>query len=243
VKPEAPFMPDDLADLEALLETAVSVVTMRDVYHGDRRPGAIGLRHDVDDNRGSLDTALALARWEHDRGYRATYFLLHDSHYWPDVRDAARELVQLNHEVGIHVNAIAEAIRQRRTDPHVILFDALHELRCAAAVMGAVAHGDNLCHQYGFVNDEIFLECARPSYGPARRQVAGVQIDPRSMLDYGLKYDANWLTRSEYLSDSGGRWSRPFEDVADGFPFAGQLHILVHPDWWAQAFVAEQVAV
>jgi len=30
--------------------------------------------------------------------------------------------------------------------------------------------------------------------------------------------------------------------VAAGFPYQGQLHMLVHPDWWTEAFVPEQVA-
>lgn len=232
---QAPFQPTDLAELDELLSAADRVVPMRDVWQGDTHSGSIGLRHDVDDNPGSLETALAMARWEHDRGYRSSYYLLHDSHYWGDVRDAARELVQLNHEVGLHVNALAEAIRQGR-DPHTILTDGLHELRCAVPVIGVVAHGDGLCHQHNFVNDEVFMESARPSYGAPDRDVAGVRIEPRSMFDYGIKYQANWLSRGEYLSDSGGHWSLPFEQVAASFPFEGQLHVLQHPDWWQQAF-------
>jgi hypothetical protein len=62
---------------------------------------------------------------------------------------------------------------------------------------------------------------------------------PRS--NYGLEYDANWLPRGDYLSDSGGRWSQPFEKVA-GYFGEVQLHVLVHPDWWAQAFAPTAVA-
>ena len=59
----------------------------------------------------------------------------------------------------------------------------------------------------------------------------------KPLAHFDLDYDANWLERGRYLSDSGGRWSTRFETVAGGFPFAGQLHMLVHPDWWAEAFV------
>jgi hypothetical protein len=238
VNAEAPFFASDMEEIDArLYSRAAAVVSMRDIHNGNRDPAVIGLRHDVDDNHGSLDTALAMAEWEHERDYQSTYFLLHDSYYWPHVRDAARELVGFGHEVGLHVNAIGEAIRQGGRDPHAIMFDALHELRCAVPdVTGMVAHGDQLCHEHGFVNDELFMECRRPSYGAAARTVGGVAFEPRSMWDYGIKYDASWLSRAEYLSDSGGRWSRSFDEVADGFPFrAGQLHMLVHPDWWAEA--------
>ncbi len=241
-----PFREDDLQALdERLLSRADRVVAMVDVWKGGTAPGAIALRHDVDDAAGSLDTALRMAEWEHDRGYRSSYYLLHSAHYWPDVADAARELVRLGHEVGLHINVIAEAIRQSR-DPHDILTETLHELRRSVCVVGVQAHGDQLCRdpegKVRFCNDEVFMECARPALGAPDRTVDGVQIVPRSLWDYGLKYNAIWLTRSEYLSDSGGKWSRPFAEVALGFPFAGQLHVLQHPDHWNGAFAREPVA-
>jgi hypothetical protein len=55
-----------------------------------------------------------------------------------------------------------------------------------------------------------------------------------------LDFDANWLPRGDYLSDSGGRWSQPFSEVAAAWPARGQLHMLVHPCWWTEAF--ERVA-
>ena len=62
--------------------------------------------------------------------------------------------------------------------------------------------------------------------------------EARAAASFDLDYDANWLDRGAYLSDSGGRWSAPgFDLVAQEFPFPGQLHMLVHPDWWAKAFV------
>lgn len=239
MRDRAPFTAIDLQDLEALFSRASDVVPMREIAAGLRDPSAIGLRHDVDDNHGSLTTALELARWEADRGYASTFFLLHGSHYWGDVFDAARELVDLGHEVGLHCNSIAEGIRQRR-NPLDILDEALAELRAAVPVVGTVAHGDGLCRDSSgavrFCNDEVFVECARPELGAPDRTVEGVAIVPRPLADYGLSYDANWLPRANYLSDSGGRWSQPFDRVADGFPFAGQLHLLVHPDWWIHAF-------
>jgi hypothetical protein len=66
------------------------------------------------------------------------------------------------------------------------------------------------------------------------RTVGGVKLNPVSRTTFGFDYDPNWLPRAEYLSDSGGRWSRPFEQVAAGFPYDGQLHLLVHPCWWAR---------
>jgi hypothetical protein len=233
------FTRDDLADLELLYEHADRVVPMYDVYRGDTGDRVLGLRHDVDDNRGSLQTALAMARWEFDRGYSSTYFLLHGSHYWGDAAlEAAEQLEELGHEVGIHVNALAEALRSRN-DPVAILAEALAELRTVCRVVGCVAHGDMLCHEANFVNDEMFSESPRPACGEPtrilRHENRHVRITPVSRAKFGLEYDANWLPRGDYLSDSGGRWSQPFGEVALRFGHA-QLHMLVHPDWWAQAF-------
>ena len=63
--------------------------------------GDMALRHDVDDR---LESALELARREHARGLRATYFVLHTAPYWEreDLVDRLRELQALGHEVGWH---------------------------------------------------------------------------------------------------------------------------------------------
>lgn len=242
----SPFTPTDLDELdERLLSHATRVVPLFDVFKGDTGAGVIGLRHDVDDNPLSFETALAFAEWEFARGYSSTYFLLHGAHYWtPETLELVPRFVELGHEVGIHVNALALALLEDG-DPHRILFIALDDLRATGVtVRGCVAHGDRLCHASRFVNDEIFVESRRRDFGAADRElVAGnvaVRIEPVSRSLYGLEYDANWLSRDDYLSDSGGVWSQPFEDVAVRFDAGCHLHALIHPDWWTEAF--ERVA-
>jgi hypothetical protein len=60
------------------------------------------------------------------------------------------------------------------------------------------------------------------------------------------------------FSDSGGRWLNPgFDDAAARFDYMRnatplealqqpstfrQLHMLIHPDWWADAFAKERMA-
>ena len=236
----------DLDRLERLLGRARRVIPMREIAEGDLAPEAIGLRHDVDDNDGSFDTAFEIAEWENERGWRSTYYLLHDSHYWPQALEQAYALQELGHEVGIHVNAIAEGLRQRR-NPEIILGRAIDELRATGCdIVGCVGHGDPLCYMQDkslrFVNDEMFTETARPSVGASHRYVEddgnwGFHLEPVSRREFGLSYDAAWLPRGDYLSDSGNTWSQPFDQVTGRWPHAGQLHILQHPDWWASAFV------
>jgi hypothetical protein len=246
----APFCASDLEELDArLLSQADRVVPMRDISKGDTGARVIGLRHDVDDNAGSFDTALQMAEWEYEHGYSSSYYLLHGSHYWT-AENLVRALAfqELGHEVGIHVNALAEALRHRRS-PDWILCEALGDLRSVGLrVDGAVAHGDQLCYlndrgtgPLRMVNDEMFVESARPEIGEPNRMLlyngTMVQIEPRPLTDYHLSYLANWLPRDDYLSDSGHRWSQPVDDVIERFGH-GQLHVLLHPDWWSGAFQA-----
>lgn len=246
----APFQPADLAALDELLEQALAVVAMRAVADGNRHPQIIGLRHDVDGNPGSLPAAVDFSRWEAARGYRATYFVLHTAPYWNDktlLRKSLEMIAESGHEIGIHNNALAASLLTG-LDPRAILAEAISELRgYGFDVRGTVAHGDHLCRDdHGnvtFVNDELFAECARPALGaPTRKIGAEAAIQPTQLDAFGLDYDANWLDRAAYLSDSGGQWSQPFGNVSAGFPFDGQLHMLIHPDWWPQAFTAQEIA-
>jgi hypothetical protein len=243
VRAESPFLCDDLSDLDdRLLSRASAVVPMREIAAGNTDPTVLGLRHDVDN---FIAPAVAMAEWEAERGYRSTYFILPTAGYWQEKEtlQAALEVIsECGHEIGYHLNAITTAIETGR-DPVEIVEETVAELRgYGHTVTGVVAHGDNACYKHNFINDEIFIESPRPKYGAPDRLVGGVRLAPVSRAYFGFAYDPNWLKRAEYLSDSSGVWSRPFDEVAAGFPYQGQLHMLVHPDWWTEAFVPEQVA-
>lgn len=238
-----PFQPSDLDELDELLDRANAVVAMEDLLRPDiaRLPDVIGLRHDVDN---AISPAVEMAQWEAERGYRSTYFILHTAPYWQEKETlcAALEVIsECGHEIGFHLNAITAAIETGR-DPAAITAEALGELRAYGyEVRGVVAHGDQACYQYDFVNDELFLESRRRKDDSWTRMIGGrsgrVHLQPVSRLAFGFTYDPNWMPRGEYLSDSGGEWSQPFEQVAARFPDeTGQLHVLQHPDWWSAAF-------
>jgi hypothetical protein len=247
VRNEAPFQPDDLEQIDnRLLGIAAAVIPMRDVAAGVSDRELIGLRHDVDN---VIGPAVAFAEWEADRGYRSTYFILHTAPYWhnePLLRTSLERIAGFGHEIGIHNNAIAEA-SETGGDPADILMAATEQLRSYGhTIRGTVAHGDPRCYGRGgqvqFVNDELFSECRRPVYGDAERPAGRTRITPVPLATFGLDYDASWLPRGMYLSDSGGRWSQPFNRVCDAFPHDAQLHVLVHPDWWPEAFNLEEAA-
>jgi hypothetical protein len=233
----------DLQQLDRLLSSAREVFCMRDIYEGATGGDVIGLRHDVDDNEDSLATAVKIAAWEAECGYRSTFFMLHSASYWttPAFPAALEEISAYGHEIGIHANAIATALRDGG-DPDEILATALAQLRgYGFPVIGVAPHGDELCHRVCFVNDEMFAECARPEMGEPDRLIAydgrRFNLKPRPLADFGLEYETYRLPRGRYLSDSGGTWNVPPETVADG---PGQLHILQHPDWWNDAFLSKE---
>jgi hypothetical protein len=240
VRTHDPFQQDDLRELGEFYERASLVVPMEHVYDwpGVEGPRAIAVRHDCDN---VIEPAVHMARWEAERGYRSTYYILHTSPYWQQkdaLRAALETIAECGHEIGIHNDAITVALETGR-DPADVLHEAIEELRgYGHTIRSTVAHGNALCRVRNYVNDELFVECARKDYGDVRR----LGIEPVSLADFGLDFDANWLPRGDYLSDSGGRWSQPFDEVAKAWPSKGQLHLLVHPDWWEHAFTREKAA-
>lgn len=272
MKERAPFLAADLAEIDArLLSRASAVVAMREVQHPESHdPSVIGLRHDCDAGH-SLATAVKMARWEAERSYRSTFFILHTSPYWqaPGFREMLDEIAGYGHEIGIHADSLAEALRTGG-DPDLILEEAIATLRgYGFEIRGVAGHGNPMCNrdrgpgEITFANDEQFIECARPGEGPPDRLITrgsiSLKLRPRPLADFGLEYEA---LKAAYplpfrCSDSGGRWLRPgFEETVEEFDrslaAAGvlpektqdprQLHLLLHPDWWGQAFTAEALA-
>jgi hypothetical protein len=239
------FTRDDLVKLENLYERAVAVRAMEDIYdYGDGDQNVLGVRHDCDN---VIAPAVRFAEWEATLGYRSTYYILHTSPYWQDnilLRSSLEMIAECGHEIGIHNDALTVALETGR-DPNEILHEAIGELRSYGhTIRSTVAHGNRLCGIAGYVNDEMFEGCSRPYAGAPGRVLEHrgrrVRLRPTPLSEFGLDFDANWLPRGDYLSDSGGAWSQPFDEVAKEWSSKGQLHILVHPDWWAGAF--EKVA-
>lgn len=271
MRERAPFRADDLEELdERFLARAARVVAMEDVVAGERAPNVIGLRHDCDAGH-SLATAVNIARWEAERGYRSTFYILHTSPYWgfPHFREMLDEIAGYGHEIGIHTDALAEALKTGR-DPGLILDEALATLRgFGFPVRGVAGHGNPMCNrdrapgEITFANDEQFLECRRVKEGPADRLITrgniSLRLAPRPLADFGLEYEALW---SAYpfpwrISDSGGKWLNPgFDETAEQFarqldvtdlPTATeaprQLHFLWHPDWWGSCWAETRRAI
>jgi hypothetical protein len=241
VRTRSPFGPGDLLTLERFYDRAELVLPMEDVFDGNTDPDSIFVRHDCDN---VILPAVEMAAWEAARGHTSTYYILHSSPYWQDktlLRQSLERIAECGHEIGIHNDALTVALQTGR-NPIEILHEAVGELRgYGYPVRSTVAHGNQLCGIAKYVNDEMFQGCSRPVYGAANRTLEHkgrrVPIEPAPLSLFGLDFDSNWLPRGDYISDSGGSWSKPFDEMAAGWPAAGQLHMLVHPDWWGDAFV------
>ena len=249
------FGPADLEHLDAILRQAESVTTVRALVElplERRSPRLIVLRHDTDSD---IDNAVRFAEWEAVRGYRASYYVLHSDWYYrmgvagPPSRSVLRALdriQRLGHEIGLHNNAITVALRTGR-DPVEVLHAELDYLRRAGFdVAGTAAHGDALCRPLGYNNGEIFSETPRPNLGPPERTISGrdpvsgrilsCDLRPVPMRSLGLTYEANFVEKRYYLTDSHGRWNRPLDVAEREFERRNALMMfLIHPAWWAFA--------
>jgi hypothetical protein len=200
------------------------VVQLREFARG---AGDLALRHDVDSR---LDSALRLARLEHDRGLRATYFVLHTAPYWDDgdLVPRVRRLQELGHEVGFH-NDLVTVERVHGGDARAALEEALAQLREAGIdVVGTAAHGSPWCHRLGYHNNYVFAGWDEPQPGFPSRDVAE-KLDP---AEFGLEYEAYHVPHDAYFSDSSfvhGRRAHPAElDLEPGH----RAIVLVHPCHW-----------
>lgn len=212
---------------DSLFSRASAVVAMEDVHDGHHDPRAIGLRHDVDAGH-ALSTAGKIAEWEADRGYRATYYILHTSPYWNSdgFREALEQIAGHGHEIGIHADALAEALKTGG-NPDELLYNAIVQLRgWGHRIRGVAGHGNSLCNRAAmpeedsFANDEQFLECARPQEGHPDRTITRGQygtsltLAPKPLAAFGLEYEALKVAYAPPLlpfriSDSGGKWLNP----------------------------------
>lgn len=235
--------------------TTVPVSMLRVAPKGQR---VVALRHDIDHD---LDMALEMACWEHRLGARATYFVLPGAAYWddPGLIDKCLQIQDFGHEVGVHLNVLADWYAARVDDPGAYLLETLAMLRGAGLrITGGAAHGDGLCYSGQFINywlfaelrpnDPLATESGLSAEGTPGSGVRGgiaypashalVRADGRelplwsvSMAEMGLDYEAMHLPCDRYYTDSGGEWTRS-PDPLDESLDRGRYQINMHPEHW-----------
>ena len=233
-------------------------VPMRELAAHPEWSDAIALRHDIDHD---LDLALEVAHHEHERGIRATYFLLHTTDYWNDPRFAVKcaQLEAYGHEVGLHLNLLTEWVQGRCETLGGRLAQLLEYLRAGGVdVVGTSGHGDRACYEHGFNNYWIWKELRgdQPETTERGLSAEGIAVaDPQwqvpypkdnrlrrddgaeldlwtvSLADHGLAYDAVHVQSDQYWTDTGGGWRRS-ADPLNADLSTGRHQILMHPHWW-----------
>ncbi|WP_067563820.1 sulfotransferase [Halofilum ochraceum] len=248
-----------LEEYSRYLEHFGETVPLRELHEQPEARGLCGLRHDVDYD---IDVALEMAYWEHQAGARATYFLLPTAPYWTDERLAEKclQLQDYGHEIGLHVNAMAQWAGGEIEDPAQTIAEQLQKLReSGVPVTGIAAHGDRRCYEHSVSNywcfselkpyDTFANEDGRTAEGPYesdhnRRRLhypaSHEALRPDGcryplwsipMAKFGIDYHAWHLEFDRYFSDSGGDWTRS----PDPLSYArGQerWQVLIHPIHW-----------
>jgi hypothetical protein len=230
-----------LDKLDALCATADRVQPLSDLHDFILGNRTIGMRHDVDDN--GFDSMLAMAEWEARRGRTSTFYVLHTAPYWNDPRLPRQlQIIQaMGHEIGLHNNALAVWwLTGCKYDPFEIFREALHELRgFGLTIRSTAGHGDDACYAGRFVNYSMFEEAQGSVRAPWRsfEEISG--LEPRSIKEFGLDFLGEFVPKSDYVSDSGDRWSTALDLVIFPDPKETKpLVILQHPDWYARELFA-----
>lgn len=242
----------------ANLEHFASTVTIKTLDGAAGDPKLCGLRHDVDH---SIDVALEMASFEHRHGFQATYFLLPSAAYWTDPKliDKALQLQDYGHEVGLHLNVLAQWFNNDIDNPASALDRQLELLRSGGVeISGISSHGDKLCYANNFINYWLFeeLKPSNPEISESGRTAEGIRSnDPRQIIsypdnhvlsrrdgaqielwslqmeDFGLDYEAWHVPHDRYFSDSGGGWRRT-PDPLGVERGDDRWQVLIHPIHW-----------
>lgn len=244
---------------ERYLSHFQGTVTLRDFNKQAEVPGLCALRHDVDHD---LDLALEMAHREHQLGFKASYFILPSAPYWgADKRflDKCLQLQDYGHEVGLHINSLAEWVSGATSDIRASLAQQLHLLRNSGIdLTGIAAHGDKLCYEHNLSNywcfkelrpdDPYVAENGRTAEGPYEADMTPRLLYPQdhvahrpdgqtfdlwsiSMSSLGLEYHA-WHTKFDrYFSDSSGGWKRT-PDPIQSTRGPERWQVLIHPEHW-----------
>lgn len=148
----------------------------------------------------------------------------------PLLFDWAARLVDLGHEVGLHNDLITLALATRR-QPGEFLEQIVEAFaRRGMPLAGSVAHGSPECRKLGYMNYQIFADLDRTFVAVDYRDTPElfdafaqdqVRLEDHAvakftlrMADYGLRYEANYLTREIYVADSSARWT-PWHGVEE----------------------------
>lgn len=239
------------------LKSFNNTCTCKYLYENIKERGLIALRHDVDHD---IDVALEMAKLENDLKIKATYFVLPGVSYWHEKQfiDKCLQIQDYGHEIGLHINVLAEWFRNETDDIEKSLQNQIDYLRNGGiSISGISAHGDSSCYDGNFCNYWIFKEL-KPSNplidenditaeGPIsntdrklhypktnfliRRDNKKFPLWSLSLKKFNLLYHAWHLDFNNYYSDSGGSWINGKDPINIEFD-SERTQINMHPIYW-----------
>lgn len=249
------FTSDDYAQLLEPYVGNYEIITMGDYVRETKVENRkiLMIRHDIDHD---LENGLRIAKWEADRGIRATYCLLHTAWYYGELvndryvhsdflLEGIERISEMGHEINFHNNLIALALRED-VDPIILLESELEFYdSLGVPVTGTSTHGDALCRELNFRNWELFKECCDDRFGGPRtvrhvvnEETREYELGKYSMFDFGLEYEAYDISKDFYHTESGGNM-RLRKDTKGRRKFGREkvgnssiCGILTHPIWW-----------
>jgi len=216
----------DQKDYEGFLDEIILLgykpIRVMDYYnHAPITKKTIVLRHDVDV---SAEKALAMAKIEHLRGVKSTYYF----RWCTADPEVLKEVRALGHEVGLHYETLADYSRLNHLKSAQDITPAVkQELR--RRLKSEIAH---FRQQFG----NVYTIASHGAEENIRLGVTNYQAimageDPH---DYGIIGTAYGpiIQHFTYMSDSGGIWE-PFPYPKLEESNAGPFYILIHPIHWA----------
>jgi hypothetical protein len=205
------------ANYARLVALARQTYRFRRFWDFDRAERFVLWRHDIDF---SPQGAVKLAQIENDAGVAATYFVSFHSDFYnllePDVVHCIRRIVDLGHDVALHVDL-------------------------AAMTKEAGAFEETLQHESGWLTRVSGAPCRAFSFhNPDARAAAYRDGEYAGLVNAASAY---FYSHVGFCSDSNGIWrGRRLEDVlraADD----GRLQVLTHPENWQDTVMSPRERV
>lgn len=188
--------------LEGLFARGYSV---RDFSDFEPQSPHLLLRHDIDM---SIPAALEIAALEREMGVKSTYFVLLRSELYSPFSEAGRadlmKLVEMGHEIGLHLDAGLYADEQEALDAAALWECELLERLIDKPVRIISLH----------------------------RPAQSLLNTPNRLGGRPHTYERRFFSEIGYCSDSRGDWhyGHPFDH--DAVAAGEALQLLTHPIWW-----------
>ena len=173
-----------------------------DNYNEFQQP--VIMRHDIDT---SLEKALSMAKIEHDKGVKSTYFVLLATDLYNIASnrslDIIREIQKMGHEIGLHFDETKYRYDQDSV-PNLIKYEA----NIMAQIIGTPIKAVSM-------------------HRPSENTLKADYIINGMINSYGMTF----FQEFKYVSDSRMRWREDVTSVIQSGIY-NKLHILTHAFWY-----------